>query len=118
MIGETIPIAAVQLREIKTDKKTLYIYGWVDYNDIFKDTARHRTEYCVRITVPGEPELPSVSNIHFLMHREHNGMDEECMREAMTTVPRRQFIRSQSHRNKMRHSALTARLPTYSNLPQ
>lgn len=91
MIGETIPIAVVQLREIKEGRKFFHIYGWVDYNDIFADTPRHRTEYCVQVTVPGEPHMPSVSNIHFLMHREHNGMDEECMRKPTTTVTRRRI---------------------------
>jgi hypothetical protein len=34
----------------------LFLFGWVEYDDIFPDTMRHRLEYCyeVRIQVGGQ----------------------------------------------------------------
>jgi hypothetical protein len=53
--------------------KHVYIWGWVDYNDIFDSTSRHRTEYCIKVTKRG-------SLLGFEPRGKFNGADEECLR--------------------------------------
>lgn len=77
-----------QLQEVKSGQKTLYVYGWADYSDVFSDTRRRRTEFCARVVFPGEPAYISVANIAFELHWKHNGADDECMRKPITSVKR------------------------------
>lgn len=51
--------------------KRIYVWGWVDYNDVFKDTLRHRTEFCFEMWKQG-------TGLGFNICEKHNGSDEEC----------------------------------------
>jgi len=72
----------------------VYLWGWVEYNDIFDDTRRHRSEYSVQIIVAGDPKVPhfpgdpSSPNLPFFYRGgfKYSGMDEECFRTPMTRV--------------------------------
>jgi hypothetical protein len=85
--GCEIPIAV--LIEASEKKKHIYLWGWVEYNDVFDATTRHRTECCIEIVVAGDPRVAhapgdfSSPNIPFLCHggAQFNGMDEECYRQ-------------------------------------
>jgi hypothetical protein len=77
-----------QLQMVKDGKMILHIYGWADYNDVFPNTLRHRTEFCARITLPGDPNSPTGENVAFDIHWKHNGVDDECMRKPKTYVER------------------------------
>jgi len=66
---------------IETGELRLFIYGWIEYNDIFEGTDRHRTEFCLEMKVINDlskNEPPPIWNANY---REHNGMDDECMRK-------------------------------------
>jgi len=57
----------------------VYVWGWADYNDVFENTRRHRTEFCYRVDFP-----PPVNNqfiAYFIVHTKYNGTDDECMKE-------------------------------------
>ena len=61
-----------------------YLWGWVEYDDIFDGAPRHRTEYCyytARVTPP-----VSDVKIEWAAYREHNGMDDECPPERFRTA--------------------------------
>lgn len=59
-------------------KMHLYVWGWVEYNDVFEDTPRWRTEYCVRwIPQRGGGRLTA-------LHGPHNGTDAECLKRPST----------------------------------
>jgi hypothetical protein len=78
-----------QLQAIRNRQKTLYVYGWADYNDIFTPrTPRRRTEFCVQVHLPGDHTFASVNNIAFDIYWKHNGADDECMRIPTTSVKR------------------------------
>lgn len=56
-----------------------YLYGWIEYDDIFVGTMRHRTEFCFRILYEelnptGEPWLS------FHPHSRFNATDGNCVR--------------------------------------
>ena len=56
-----------------------YLWGWIEYDDIFRDTFRHRTEFCFRID---QERLPTSNElwIGFVPHSRFNAADENCVR--------------------------------------
>ena len=73
----------------------LFVWGWVEYDDIFEGTPRHRTEYCFEVKVPGIPTIhtaegnPEGAHVPFRYqgYKKHNGTDEECMHPIKTGSP-------------------------------
>lgn len=82
-----------QLREVINGKKTLYFYGWADYNDVFSDSERHRTEFCAQVLFPGDPSYVSDGNIGFYIYRKHNGvMTNVCGSQKRTPQEKKSTI--------------------------
>jgi hypothetical protein len=61
-------------KDTLTKKHRLYIYGWIDYNDVFPNTIRHRTESCYEVIINQEREF------FYHIHGDYNGFDDECSR--------------------------------------
>jgi len=88
-----IPIAV--LIEASEKKKHIYLWGWVEYNDVFDASTRHRTECCVEIVVVGDPRVAHApddtsSHNHPFQYRggtQFNGMDDECYRQLKKYPP-------------------------------
>ncbi|RWC27772.1 hypothetical protein [Mesorhizobium sp.] len=59
----------------------LYLWGWVEYSDGFPGSVRHRSEMCVGL-------LPVIGDdiLRPHTHAEHNGADEDCLKQPMTTA--------------------------------
>lgn len=49
----------------------LFLYGWVEYDDVFPDTPRHRLEYCFLVRLEGDPFAFQCA-AHFDTHGPHN----------------------------------------------
>jgi len=47
--GYRIRITNKHFREFAEDRRLFYVWGWCEYNDVFVDTQRHRTEFCFRV---------------------------------------------------------------------
>jgi hypothetical protein len=67
-------------------RKTPLIYGWIEYNDIFPDSRRHRTEFCMLVEVFADPrEVPIViqgPGIPIVSARpwgRYNRQDDDCL---------------------------------------
>src|SRR5262245_49292634 len=76
-----IPISVVgQARDRQVH---IYIWGWAEYDDIFPDSKRHRTEYCSRLTpiVDTQQQL----RMEWKNYKYHNGMDGDCPPERWRT---------------------------------
>ena len=61
----------------------MFVWGWITYDDIFKNTPRHLSEFCDEITnIKGTPEdiTDPAANITWELSlcREHNCSDERC----------------------------------------
>lgn len=56
-----------------------YLWGWVEYNDVFKDTPRHRTEFCAEVVVVGDPSDDDCG-FSYASYGPFNGMDDECLK--------------------------------------
>ena len=57
----------------------IYMWGWIDYDDVFPDSPRHRTEFCSKLLLPGlnDAGFPVVQTLHY---KRHNGSDDECLK--------------------------------------
>lgn len=81
-----IPIAELVASKQKT--KRVFMYGWVEYDDVFPETPRHRTEFCVeiitcfdpRIDIGSLPQERRPKPFQFNFHGRHNGAEDECYR--------------------------------------
>jgi hypothetical protein len=88
-LGAESVIPVAKLLEVKKGGCKIYIWGWVEYDDVFAGTHRHRTEYCMEVRVIGNPETQdSQGPIPFAYSRypKHNGHNEECMKPLTTAA--------------------------------
>jgi hypothetical protein len=60
----------------------LYIWGWAEYNDIFENTKRHRTEFCHEVII-NRIDTDNV-RIEFRIYKGYNGADEQCLKEPIS----------------------------------
>jgi hypothetical protein len=74
----SIRISAADLEDILAGTDC-YFWGWVEYDDIFEGTLRHRTEFCFRIE---RIRLPITNElfIGFYPHSRYNAVDQRCLR--------------------------------------
>lgn len=77
-------IEGEDLVAVREGRKHFYIWGVVNYHDVFPDTPRHVTKFCVCATnITGNPlrGFNSQSNaveIIFAHYHQHNCADEDC----------------------------------------
>ncbi len=86
-----LDIAFQDIVDIQQKRRSGYVYGWLEYDDIFSATAKRRTEYCVEIEVIGDPTVipePSSSpNLAFKAYGPYNGTDEDCFYKPGQSPP-------------------------------
>jgi hypothetical protein len=77
-----VDIAIQDLLDIMNKKMRGFIYGWVEYDDVFTSSARRRTEFCVEIEIIGNPlVVPSKgapAPLGFAGYGRYNATDEDC----------------------------------------
>jgi hypothetical protein len=77
MLTAGLVLYGVDFQRLCRTTITVLIWGLIDYNDVFPDTLRHRTELCLpvsaRVLGDGTPfmGLP--------VYRRFNGFDNECL---------------------------------------
>jgi len=65
----------------------LFFWGWVEYDDVFKGTPRHRSEFCLRLVLIDRREsVPSGQRgiVGLLNNHIHNGAEDECFKDVQT----------------------------------
>jgi hypothetical protein len=69
--------------------KHLYLWGWAEYDDIFRKTERHRTEFCYKISLTGDATNPDPAYLSFRwsLHSAHNGSDDKCVNRIRSSDP-------------------------------
>lgn len=65
------------LRQVRDLQGKLLIWGWAEYDEVFSEGKRHRTEFCYQLVVSGSP----ASHVGFSQYRLFNGVDRDCMKE-------------------------------------
>jgi hypothetical protein len=82
------PVPDTELIEVAARRKHLIIWGWLEYDDVFVRTPRHRTEYCVQLRVNGDP-MSDRCTYEPVIFYEHNGADEDCKKPIQTNPARK-----------------------------
>jgi hypothetical protein len=65
------------LRQVRDLQGKLLIWGWAEYDEVFEDAPRHRTEFAYLVVVSGSP----ASHVGFSQYKLHNGVDEDCTKQ-------------------------------------
>lgn len=66
--------------------RRLFVFGWVEYDDILPDSKRHRTEFCVEFIAEAaqNPQTGEITVWYTTRrHSRFNGIDEDCERPTM-----------------------------------
>lgn len=79
MEGSSLRISIARLQKMRAGEAHAYIWGWVDYSDIFIKTQRHRAEFCMEIEVSGNP-IYKEGGFKYRVHGPFNGIDDDCFR--------------------------------------
>ena len=65
------------LRQVRDLQGKLLIWGWAEYDEVFEDAKRHRTEFAYLVVVSGSP----ASHVGFSQYKLHNGVDADCTKQ-------------------------------------
>lgn len=71
----SIDLSIIQISAQIAGTHRIFLWCWTEYDDIFPETPRHRTEHCFEIKITGTAARPEVT---FVGYPQHNGMDSEC----------------------------------------
>jgi hypothetical protein len=82
--GVSVSVDVATLKEIGEKSKFLYIWGWIDYNDVFPDTPRYRTEFSFELVVRASPFREDANAFKTPHLWKHHGSDDECFRNPAT----------------------------------
>jgi hypothetical protein len=69
------------LKKVKSGEAHAYIWGWANYDDVFPDTPRHRSEFSFKIVVEGDVTAEDCQ-FSYQQEQRFNGLDEECLRSS------------------------------------
>lgn len=86
--GETVdgPSAEVPrwlIDAVKLETRTLFVWGWLEYSDVFKGSPRRRTEFALQVQKSGHGDF-GIAQV--TLHR-HNGIDDSCDKKPRTEKP-------------------------------
>jgi hypothetical protein len=79
MTTATIEVPATDIESVVGTTRRWYAWGWVEYDDVFDGTPRHRTEFCFEISVTRRPVTNELF-MAFLVDRRFNAADQDCLR--------------------------------------
>lgn len=85
MLGQYFEIPISDLEKMNRGEARAFIWGWVEYNDVFECTARHRHEFCFEIIVVGNPNTKQGGFV-YPHHGAFNGHDSECFRKPTVSA--------------------------------
>ena len=77
-------IAIDKLPKIRAGDLHAYLWGWIEYNDVFPNTPRHRTEYGYKI-IASAGAAPDQIAISAAPTPRHNAADRECFHKVIST---------------------------------
>jgi hypothetical protein len=77
-----INLPAADIVKLVAASHRLFVWGWVDYDDVFPDTSRHRTEFCLEV-IPdrGMPITDENTTLRSENWGPFNGADGDCQRQ-------------------------------------
>ena len=76
-LAPLLDIESSVLRQVRDLQGRVLVWGWVEYDEVFGNSPRHRTEFCYQLVVTGSP----ASWVGFSQYRAFNGADEDCTKK-------------------------------------
>jgi len=76
-LSPVISIEPAILRQVRDQQGKVLIWGWAEYDEVFEDAKRHRTEFAYLVVVSGSP----ASHVGFSQYKQHNGVDGDCSKK-------------------------------------
>ena len=76
----TVSVSFADIQKCAAGTHHYYLWGWVDYNDVFEDTPRRRSEFCFEVEAKEDPNTRQMF-LYFPMYGRFNGTDADCMRQ-------------------------------------
>ena len=78
-IQMTIGVSLADAQAVMRQERSLFVWGWIEYDDIFENTPRRRTEVCVQVEVNADCRscTPTVVGLF-------NGADDDCHHKPKT----------------------------------
>lgn len=78
IFGEALGVPIEVMEDVIAHKKSLYMWGWTAYSDIFPETKRHITRFAVQIFIGGNPHDIKRISFSYPFINQYNCSDEEC----------------------------------------
>lgn len=74
-----VGVSVADAQAAERGEKHIFVWGWIEYDDIFPGTPRHRTEVCVELIISngGRNCAPTITG-------PFNGADEDCHHKPKT----------------------------------
>lgn len=88
ILAGAMPLTYQEAMSLYRERSGFYIWGWVEYGDVFKDTPRHRTEFCHEMIINNDPAVlgGSLGERHAPVTK-YNNIDDECLKPIQTNPP-------------------------------
>ena len=91
MIGPKVTIASQtanvrpeDLEQIAAGTARFFAWGWVEYNDVFPNTKRRRTEVCHELQILGDLANPDAGTFKMRIYGAFNQADDDCQHAPKT----------------------------------
>lgn len=86
--GSAIDIRVDDILATAASGKRIYIWGWVEYSDVFwPETPPRRTEFCIWQYWIADPRIPNLEHPGNTGHHTFNGADDDCYRQPKPRQP-------------------------------
>ena len=66
------------MEKVQPDREW-YFWGWVEYDDVFEGTSRHRTEFCFWVERVRFPQTGAMA-MGLRPHSRFSAVDRDCLR--------------------------------------
>jgi hypothetical protein len=86
--GPSSEISVAFLVAAKRGMCQIYIWGWTEYKEIFNPGIIHRTEFCAKLVVHGDPRFTNCV-FAYPFYGKHNATDGNCYRRPGEGAPLR-----------------------------
>jgi hypothetical protein len=70
------------LRQVRDLQGRVLVWGWAEYDEVFGNARRHRTEFCYQVVVTGSP----ASWVGFSQYKAYNAVDDDCTKKPTALV--------------------------------
>ncbi len=76
--GQSVGVSVGSIAQVIKGERSLYMWGWAKYNDVFPGTRQHVTRFAVQIIIGGNASNKDKISFNFQFLSKYGCSDEEC----------------------------------------